>query len=63
MKKYERYLVWLLVISGLLRGYEGLANVNLFEQLLGSQLGMVGDVIIGIAAILVGYSMLAGKKR
>ena len=63
MKKYEKYLLWLLVLGGLLGGYEGLTGTSLVEQTLGSQLGMVGDVIIGVAAVLVGYSQLSGKKR
>ncbi|MBI3342093.1 DUF378 domain-containing protein [Candidatus Curtissbacteria bacterium] len=63
MKAYHNYLVWLLVVGGLLLGYQGLTNSNLVEKLLGGQLEMVVNVIVGAAAVLVGYGMLSGKKR
>lgn len=63
MKKYESYLIWLLVIGGLLLGYQGITGEDILENLLGSQIKMLGNVIIGVAAVLIGYSQLTGKKR
>ena len=63
MKAYEKYLIWILVVGGLLVGYEGLTGTDLLEQLLGGQVVMAADVLIGAAAVLVGANQLSGKKR
>lgn len=63
MKAYEKYLIWLLVLGGLLGGYEALTGTNLLAQLLGDQITMVASVLIGAAAVLVGVNQLSGKKR
>jgi len=61
MKNLGTYLVWVLVASGLLWGYEGLTDQDLLEQVFGLQVENIIDMVIGVCGLLVGYKLLAGK--
>lgn len=61
MKNLGSYMVWALVLGGLLWGYEGLTGTDLLEQVLGSQLEMVVDVVLGLAGVVVAYMLAVGK--
>jgi len=63
MKEYEKYFVWILVLGGLLLGYQGIAHQDFLVSVLGSSIGTAVDIIIGVAALVVGYSMVSKKKK
>lgn len=63
MKQYKPVLVWVLVVAGLLVGYEGFAGAELHEQVLGAQLGNILELIVGIAAVIVAYLKLTVKGK
>ena len=63
MKEFEKYFVWLLVFGGLLLGYQGIAHQDFLMNVLGSSIGSAVDIIIGVAALVVGYSMVSKKKK
>lgn len=62
MKELGKYAVWLLVLGGLLWGYEGLTGSELQEMLVGGTISDFVEILVGIAAVYVAYEMLAGKK-
>lgn len=53
---------WVLVLGGLLLGYEGLAGADLIESLFGSLKPIINIAVFGLAAIYMGYQMLGKKK-
>lgn len=63
MKEYKPIFVWILIVAGLLVGYEGFAGVELHEQILGVQVGNILELIVGIAAIMVAYLKLTTKGK
>lgn len=63
MKEYEKYFVWLLIVGGLLLGYQGIAHQDFLMSVLGPSIGSAIDIIIGVAALVVGYSMVSKKKK
>lgn len=63
MKEYEKYFVWILVVGGLLLGYQGIAHQDFLINVLGQSIGSAIDIIIGVAALVVGYSMVSKKKK
>ena len=63
MKQYKPVLVWILIIAGLLVGYEGFAGAELHEQILGAQVGNILELIVGVAAIIVAYLKLTAKGK
>ena len=63
LKAYERYLVWILVVGGLLLGYQGLAHQDFLANVFGENVGSAIDIIIGVVALVVGYSMVSKKKK
>lgn len=63
MKQYKPVLVWVLIVAGLLVGYEGFAGVELHEQILGMQLGNILELIVGVTAIVVAYLKLTMKSK
>lgn len=63
MREMKPYLVWLLVVGGLLWGYEGLTGMNLLVSVLGLQLANILEIIVGIAALVVAYLKLTTKTK
>lgn len=65
MKEYKPYMIWVLIVGGLLWGYEGLMGVELQEALLGMSVSNILEIIVGVVALLVAYMKLtmSGKKR
>ncbi|OGH18595.1 MAG: hypothetical protein A2868_02420 [Candidatus Levybacteria bacterium RIFCSPHIGHO2_01_FULL_40_15b] len=63
MNQYKPVLVWVLIVAGLLVGYEGFAGVELHEQILGVQVGNILELIVGVAAIVVAYLKLTAKGK
>lgn len=61
MKEYKPVMVWVLVVGGLLWGYEGVTGTNLLVSVLGSAASVV-EVIVGVVALLVAYLKLTAKK-
>lgn len=61
MKEYKPVMVWVLVVGGLLWGYEGVTGTNLLVSVLGSTASVV-EVIVGVVALLVAYLKLTTKK-
>lgn len=62
MKAAEKYLVWVLVLSGLLVGYAGLTNQDLLSNLFGTTLVSALNIVVGVAAVVTAYSLIAKKK-
>ncbi len=52
---------WLVVIGGLLWGYQGLTGTNLLTSF--GSLEQIIEVIVGLSALYVGYMMLNMKKK
>ncbi len=65
MREYKPVLVWVLVLGGLLWGYEGFTGVELQESILGSSISNYVEMLVGVAAVLVAYLKLTtkGKKK
>lgn len=63
MKQYKPVLVWILIIAGLLVGYEGFTGVELHQQILGVQVGNILELIVGVAAIILAYLKLTAKGK
>jgi uncharacterized membrane protein YuzA (DUF378 family) len=64
MKVLMRVSLWLLVIAGLAWGLEGLTEINLFDVVflpVSHLLENGVEVLIGLAALLVGYDLLTKK--
>lgn len=61
MKQYKPVFVWVLIVAGLLVGYEGFAGVELHEQILGVQVGNILELIVGVVAIIMAYLKLTAK--
>ncbi|HVZ58807.1 MAG TPA: DUF378 domain-containing protein [Patescibacteria group bacterium] len=62
MKSLYMVATWLLVVGGLLWGYEGLTHTDLLMSVLGMGLADIVEVLVGLSAVWVGYNMLTGKK-
>lgn len=62
MKEYKPYLVWVLIVGGLLWGYEGLLGTNLLVSILGASIASIVEIIVGVAALIVAYLKLTVKK-
>ncbi len=62
MREYKPYLVWVLIIGGLLWGYEGLIGVELQESLLGVTIANLLEILVGVAAVIVAYYKLTTTK-
>ena len=61
----KKIAMWLLVVSGLAWGYEGLMDKNIFDLLggNGSYAVMGIEVLMGLSALLVAFKMLTCKKH
>lgn len=62
MREYKPYLVWVLIVGGLLWGYEGLIGTNLLVAILGASIASIVEIIVGVAALIVAYLKLTAKK-
>jgi len=62
MKQYKPVLIWLLIIGGLLWGYEGVTGTNLLMSVLGASVASIVEIIVGIAALVLAYIKLTMKK-
>jgi uncharacterized membrane protein YuzA (DUF378 family) len=63
MKQYKPVLIWLLIIGGLLWGYEGVTGTNLLMSVLGSSVASIVEIIVGIAALVLAYIKLTMKGK
>ena len=63
MKQYKPTLVWVLVVGGLLWGYEGFTGTNLLVSVLGMQVANIVELIVGVAAVVVAYLKLTTKGK
>ena len=63
VKEYKPYLVWLLIIAGVLWGYEGLVGTNLLVTIFGLSVASIVEIIVGIAALIVAYLKLTAKGK
>ncbi len=63
MKILFKLAGWLLVIGGLVLGYEGLTNKDLVEVLVGanSKLELIIDSAFGISAVIVAFGLITCK--
>lgn len=53
---------WVLIVGGLSRGLQGVTNTDLISSVFGS-LGMVVNLIIGVAAVYLAFVLLTKKPR
>jgi uncharacterized membrane protein YuzA (DUF378 family) len=63
MRQYKSVFVWILIVAGLLVGYEGFTGAELHEQILGVQVGNILELIVGVTAIVVAYVKLTAKGK
>lgn len=63
MKQYKPVLIWLLIIGGLLWGYEGVTGTNLLMSILGASVASIVEIIVGIAALVLAYIKLTMKGK
>ena len=57
--------LWLLIIGGLAWGLDGIAEINIFDVVIlpiSHALENIIDILIGLAAVLVGYDLLTKKS-
>jgi uncharacterized membrane protein YuzA (DUF378 family) len=62
MKEYKPILVWILILGGLLWGYEGITGTNLLVSILGVSIANIVEIIVGIVALVLAYIKLTMKK-
>ncbi len=62
MKQYKPVLVWILIIAGLLWGYEGVTGTNLLVSIFGTQVASIAMIIVGLVALVLAYLKLTMKK-
>jgi len=63
LKEYKPLMVWVLVVGGLLWGYEGATGTNLLMSVLGAQVAMIVEIVVGVIALIVAYLKLTGGKK
>ena len=63
MKEYKPILIWILIIGGLLWGYEGVTQTNLLASVVGMQVASIVEIIVGIVALLLAYIKLTMKGK
>lgn len=55
---------WVLVVGGLLMGYEGLTGTDMVGMMLGPSLAMMVNVVVfGGSALVAGFLMLSAKGK
>lgn len=63
MKAVEMVAGWLLILAGLNYGLMGLVGTDLFSQVLGvGSVARVVDILVGLSAVWMAYSMAMSKK-
>ncbi len=64
MKEYKPIFVWVLIVGGLLWGYEGVTGTNLLMSVLGTSITNIVEIVVGVVALLLAYMKLtmSGKK-
>ncbi len=65
MKTLFKVAGWLLVIGGLVLGYEGFTDKDLVEVMVGtnSTLELIIDSAFGISAVIVVFGLITCKKK
>ena len=63
MKEYKPVLVWILILGGLLWGYEGVTGTNLLMMVLGASVAGIVEIIVGVVALLMAYLKLTMKGK
>lgn len=63
MKEYKPIIVWVLIVGGLLWGYEGVTGTNLLADILGVSVASIVEIVVGVAALLLAYMKLTAKKK
>ncbi len=63
MKEYKPVLIWILIVGGLLWGYEGVTQTNLLASFVGMQAASIVEIIVGIVALLLAYIKLTMKGK
>lgn len=63
MKEYKPVLVWVLIVGGLLWGYQGVTGTNLLTSVLGVSVASIVEIVVGIAALLLAYMKLTTGKK
>lgn len=62
MKQYKPVLVWILIVAGILWGYEGVTGTNLLVSVLSAQVASIIMIIVGLVALVLAYLKLTMKK-
>lgn len=64
LKEYKPIFVWVVIVGGLLWGYEGVTGTNLLISVLGASIASIVEIVVGVAALALAYMKLAmsGKK-
>ncbi len=63
MKEYKPVMIWVLIVGGLLWGYEGLMGTNLLVSVLGASVASIVEIIVGVVALVVAYLKLTTKGK
>ena len=63
MKEYKPVMIWVLIVGGLLWGYEGLMGTNLLVSVLGTSVASIVEIIVGVVALAVAYLKLTTKGK
>ena len=63
MKEYKPVLIWILIIGGLLWGYEGVTGVNLLVSVLGASVAGIVEIVVGVVALVLAYIKLTYKGK
>lgn len=68
MKQLEKPMMWLVLVGGLLWGYEGLTGSELQEMIIGGTFSNFLEILVGVAAALLIVTMFTstaskGKKK
>ena len=56
-------MIWVLIVGGLLWGYEGLMGTNLLVSVLGASVASIVEIIVGVVALVVAYLKLTTKGK
>ncbi len=63
LKEYKPIFVWVLIVGGLLWGYEGVTGTNLLMSVLGASVASVVEIVVGVVALLLAYMKLTMKGK
>ena len=63
MKTVRKIAMWLLVFAGLVLGIEGIIDKDIIEVVLGNSIyESVVDIVLGISALIVAYTLITKKE-